>query len=89
LFLLGLFVFCFFFLLLGLLLRIINSGDHFADLYLLPFGHFRFEHAGFFGHDIRGDLVRLEREKRFAFVHKLARLLVPGGDNSTGHRLAN
>src|SRR5262249_6567997 len=41
------------------------------------------------GHDVRGDLVRFKREERFAFVHELTRLLVPGGDNSTSHRLPN
>ncbi|KAG0506372.1 MAG: hypothetical protein Udaeo_02440 [Candidatus Udaeobacter sp.] len=79
----------FFLLLFRPLFRVIDNGNDFTDLYLLAFGHFRFEHAGSFGHDIRGDLVGLECEKRFAFVHELARLLVPGGDDSTGHRLPN
>jgi len=85
-----LFLFWFFFLaLFRHLLRIVDHRNNFTDLYLLALGHFRFEHAGFFSDNIRGDLVRLECEKRFAFVHELARLFMPGGDDSAGHRLPN
>ena len=70
-------------------LRVIDNGNDFADLYFLAFGHFRLKHTGFFGHDVGGDLVGLQSKERFAFIHELPGLFVPGRDDSARDRFSN
>ena len=60
----------FFLLLLRPLFRVIDNGNDFTDLYLLAFGHFRFEHAGIFPATISVETLSVSSAKaKFAFVH--------------------
>src|SRR6266550_1762298 len=76
-------------LLLRWRLLIVNRRDYFANFHFLPFIGFGFEHAGLFRDNFSGNLVGLEREESFTFIHKVAGFLVPDGNDTARDRFAD
>ena len=61
----------------------------FADLHLGAGRHLDPQRARLFRGDLRGDLVRLQREQRVAGCHGVAVVFVPGGKQAAGDGFAD
>src|SRR5437588_575097 len=69
--------------------RLLNFRHHFADFYFLALVSLRSENAIGFSHDFGGNLIGLQSKKRIAFLHLLARFLVPDRNDTARNRFTD